>query len=251
MSVNNPPKNLCFITNIFQSVYKVSDNYYPCIGIIYYLPNNKYIHNRILRGGNIMKKMFKGCLTLIGAIVVIGILIAIFTSGGDESSTNDSGNEKASDSSETTNDEKKEEEVKTVSVGETATVADVGFTVSNVKTTEVIDPGNQFVDPAKASGKFVIMDVKIDNGQKEALTIDSSFFKIKTADGTKYEPSTSTDVTMAMDLDSSFFLTQINPGLSKSGTIVFDVPKDLDLSKAVLYCQTGFFGTESIEITLK
>ena len=66
------------------------------------------------------------------------------------------------------------------------------------------------------------------------------------------EAVTDAEVTMAMgDAGTDFFLEQINPGLSKSGKVVFEVPGDLDLTKAVLQCQTGFWGTETIEIKLK
>ena len=75
---------------------------------------------------------------------------------------------------------------------------------------------------------------------------------IKTEDDTTYEAVSSGEVMMAMgDEGTDFFLEQINPGLSKSGKVVFEVPADLDVSSAVLHCQTGFWGTESIEINLK
>lgn len=207
-----------------------------------------------------MKKMFKGCLTTIGAVVVIGIIIGIFASGGEEeTASNETTAEEPKQEENAQKEEKKEEpkeekkeEVKAVGIGEKATVADVGFTVTNVKTASEIDSGNQFVDNATTSGKFVILDVKIDNGKKEALTINSSFFKIKTKDGTTYEPTTSGQVMMAMGDDmGDFFLTQINPGLSKSGKVVFEVPTNVKLSETVLQAQTGFFGTESIKINLK
>ncbi|MFC4559747.1 DUF4352 domain-containing protein [Virgibacillus kekensis] len=204
-----------------------------------------------------MKKLFTGCLTAIGALVVLGIVIALF-SGGDDSPDTASGNsgkadqEQTSDNNQQENDKSETENVKKASVGETATVADVGFKVENVKTTSEIDSGNEFVENATTSGKFVILDVAVKNDQKEPLTVDSSYFKIKSSDGTTYEPITDGAVMMAMgDNMGDFFLTQINPGLSKSGKVVFEVPKDLKLEGSVLHCQTGFFGTESIEISLK
>ncbi|MFB4168288.1 DUF4352 domain-containing protein [Virgibacillus sp. JSM 102003] len=204
-----------------------------------------------------MKKLFTGCLTAIGAVLVLGIIIALF-SGGDDSpdtASGDSGDtkqEETSDNNGQKKDKSEEGKVKKAGIGETATVADVGFTVDNVKTTSEIDSGNEFVENATTSGKFVILDVTVKNDQKEALTIDSSYFKIKSADGTTYEPITDGQVMMAMgDSMGDFFLTQINPGLSKSGKVVFEVSKDLKLKDSVLHSQTGFFGTESIEISLK
>ncbi|MGP4106776.1 DUF4352 domain-containing protein [Virgibacillus sp. L01] len=204
-----------------------------------------------------MKKLFTGCLTAIGAVVVLGIIIALF-SGGDDSpdtASGDSGDAKQEETSDNNGQEKdksEKEKVKKAGVGETATVSNVGFTVDNVKTPDKIDSGNEFVENATTSGKFVILDVTVKNDQKEPLTIDSSYFKIKSADGTTYEPITDGQVMMAMgDSMGDFFLTQINPGLSKSGKVVFEVSKDLKLKDSVLHSQTGFFGTESIEISLK
>lgn len=193
-----------------------------------------------------MKKFFKfGCLGII-LLIVLGIIIGI-VGGGDEETTNTNSTEQKE---EVKSEESKQEEKKVAGIGETATVADVGFTVQNVEETNEIDSGNEFIENATTDGKFIIADIKIDNGQKEALTIDSSFFKIITADGTEYEPVTDGTVFMAMSQEDDFFLQQINPGLSKAGKVVFEVPADLDLATSTLYCQTGFFGTESIEIKL-
>jgi len=191
-----------------------------------------------------MKKLFKGCLTTIGALVVVIAAIAIFASGGDE--------EASSTGNGDSNSGEKEKQVKKAGIGEEAKVANVGFTVTNAKSTSKIESGNEFTEDATTSGKFVILDMKIKNKKKEALTIDSSYFKIKTKDGTTFEPVTSGQVMMAMGPDANdFFLTQINPGLSKSGKVVFEVAKDVKLENTVLQAQTGFFGTESIEINLK
>ncbi|GAA0614676.1 hypothetical protein GCM10009001_34940 [Virgibacillus siamensis] len=202
-----------------------------------------------------MKKLFTGCLTAIGAVVVLVIIISLF-SGGDGSSDTASGESDQSNQEQSAESgaekEEKASKVKKAGIGETATIADVGFTVKNVKTTSVIESGNQFTEDAKTSGKFVLMDVTVKNGQKEPLTINSGYFEIKTSDGTTYEAVTDGQVLMAMgNVASEFFLTQINPGLSKSGKVAFEVPKDFKLKNAVLHCQTGFFGTESIEISLK
>ena len=197
------------------------------------------------------KKPFykKWWVWLIAIIVVIG-----FAGSGEEESTttkeettNQAG---VTENKEETPKEESKEEEKVAGIGEKATVSDVTFTVNGVEETNEIKSGNQFIDNATTEGKFIIADVSIENRQKEALTINSSFFMIKTADGTTYEAVSSAEVTMAMG-DTDFFLQQINPGLSKSGKVVFEVPADLDVSSAVLHCQTGFWGTESIEISLK
>ncbi|MDQ0232091.1 DUF4352 domain-containing protein [Metabacillus malikii] len=197
-------------------------------------------------------------------LIVIIVIIAFASGGGDEEDTatketneNTAANETKEETpkeeaKEEPKEEAKEDEVTAVKVGEKATIADVSFTVNGVEETNEIKSGNEFIENAKTEGKFIIADVTIENAQKEALTINSSFFKILKDDGTEYEAVTDAEVTMAMgDAGTDFFLEQINPGLSKSGKVVFEVPGDLDLTKAVLQCQTGFWGTETIEIKLK
>lgn len=199
-------------------------------------------------------------------LIAIIVVISIATGGGEEETATEGTTENTSSTEkkeetpekevekeeETPKEEPEKEEVKAVGIGEKATIADVTFTVNGVEESNEIKSGNEFIENATTEGKFIIVDVKIENSQKEALTINSNFFKIKTDDETEYEAVTDGEVIMAMGDDmGDFFLEQINPGLSKSGKVVFEVPADLDLSKAVLYCQTGFFGTESIEIRLK
>ncbi len=116
--------------------------------------------------------------------------------------------------------------------------------------TSEIDSGNEFIENATTDGKYVIADVTIQNDKDESLTIDSSYFSIS-AGGAQYDPITDGEVLMAMSEEDDFFLEQINPGLSKRGKVVFEVPKDVELASTTLHAQTGFFGTESIEINLE
>lgn len=203
-----------------------------------------------------MKKVAKfGCLSVVGLVVLI-VIIAVATSGG--------GGEEVATSPDTVKDTPKEDvkaasdketkekadKAKTVGVGDPATIANVTFKVKSAETKKVLKPENDIMEPAKPSGKFIVLNVSIKNGQKEALNILSSYFKLKTADGTTYEPSTESDVMMAVPMDKQFFLEQINPGIKKSGIIVYDVPKDLKLSDLYVYCKTGFWGTETVKIQL-
>ncbi|WP_235001638.1 DUF4352 domain-containing protein [Halobacillus sp. Marseille-P3879] len=168
------------------------------------------------------------------------------TSEEKESSDEKEAEEAAAEKETESNDE---EEVKNVGVGEGAEIANTTFTVNDVEETSEIDSGNEFIENATTDGKYVIADVTIQNDKDESLTIDSSFFSIS-ADGAEYDPVTDGDVIMAMSEEDDFFLEQINPGLSKSGKVVFEVSADVELADTTLHAQTGFFGTESIEIDL-
>ena len=78
----------------------------------------------------------------------------------------------------TTNEEPVEEEVKQAKIGEPSTVGDVTFTVNGVEETTEIKSGNEFLENATTSGKFIILDVTVKNGKKEAITIDLISLKL-------------------------------------------------------------------------
>lgn len=192
----------------------------------------------------IKKPFYKKIWVWVLAIIVV---IAI-ASGGEEEA--DTANKSSKESTDQASEVKAEEEVKTAKIGEPSTVGDVTFTVNGVEETSEINSGNEYVDNATTSGKYIILDLTVQNGKSEAITVDSSFFKL-IADGTEYEPTTDGTVMMAMgDAMSDFFLTQINPNLEKSGKIVIEVGADEELSNMVLQAQTGVFGTEMTEISL-
>ena len=200
----------------------------------------------------VKKPFYKRVWVWVLAIIIVG---AIATSGEEELAETATPDEEEQVEQKQETDTKaveKKEEAKTYGIGQVATVADVGFTVTNVQETNVIESGNQFIEDVSTSGKFVLVDIKIDNGQSKALTILDSYFKIN-LNGAEYDASTSGEIMMAMSMknEDSFFLEQINPGLSKTGTVVFEFPADADLSQAFIQCQTGAWGTETININLK
>ncbi|MBD8069379.1 DUF4352 domain-containing protein [Bacillus sp. PS06] len=184
------------------------------------------------------------------------ILIVAIANGGDEedvaSPPPEEGTENATPTEGADEAPAEEPEEEVYGIGQKATVADVGFTVNGIEETSEINSGNEFIENATTSGKFIIADITVENGKKEALTINSNYFKLVSADDVEYEATTDGTVMMAMgDAMNDFFLTQVNPGLSKGGKVVFEVPADLNIAEARLHCQTGAFGTESIQISLK
>lgn len=192
-------------------------------------------------------------------IIAAIIVIAAVGGGGEESTdttqttsgevTSDQGQEETNSSDAVEEVEKVAEEVTAVKVGEPATVGDVTFTVTGIEETNEISSGNEFIENATTSGKFIIVDVAVKNDKSEAITMNSSHFKLVSG-STEYEPSTDGTVAMAMGADNQFFLEQINPGLEKAGKIVFEVGSDVDVAASILRAQTGFWGTETIEISL-
>jgi hypothetical protein len=198
------------------------------------------------------KPLYKRWWVWLIALVIIGIAL---------SGSEDEGKDAVADGKDVTpvvttpepkpEEEEPEEDILEVGIGVPAEIADVSFMVNSIEETNEIKSSNQFVESAKTEGKYIIIDITVKNEKKESITIHSSYFKLITQDGVEYDPSTDGAVMMAMMDEEDFFLQQVNPGLSKTGKVVFEVGADLDLNTAVLRGQTGFWGTESVEISLK
>lgn len=170
----------------------------------------------------------------------------------EETSGSDDSEEEKEDASDKKDAEAAEEnEVQDAKIGDTAEVGGVGFTVSDVEETAEIVSDNEFMDNASTDGTFVIVDLDVENGKDESITINSSYFTLITDEGSEYDPITDGEVMMALgDSSRDFFLKQINPGLNKSGKVVFEVGGDVDVSSSTLKAKTGLLGTETVEIKL-
>jgi len=119
------------------------------------------------------------------------------------------------------------------------------FTVNEISTTNEIKDASGYLSykPESEGAEFLVVNVTVKNDGKESITTDSSFFKLNKGD-VVYSPTT------IITTDSKFFLFDgINPGLAKTGNVLFEIPEaSLDLSLTV---QTGFWGTETGVIDLK
>ncbi|WHX27951.1 DUF4352 domain-containing protein [Virgibacillus halodenitrificans] len=155
-----------------------------------------------------MGKFFKGCLTLIVAVVVIGVLIGIFASGGEEETdsgikTEEQGTEK--------NDENKDEETKTFKVGDTVDLNGLEITIESAEYVSA----NEY-SPAK-KGKVLQMQLNVMNQKDDKLFLDSTEFNLYDSDGNLLEPYFGGD-----DLDIS---GDIHSGKKLQGKLTFDVPE--------------------------
>ncbi|MBQ8700519.1 MAG: DUF4352 domain-containing protein [Acidaminococcaceae bacterium] len=123
--------------------------------------------------------------------------------------------------------------------------SDVDIAITNLTTAKSIGSNPYF--KKKAMGKFVLVDVFINNNQKDAITVDSSSFKI--LDNQKREFSKSVEGETALQMekgDNKGFLTQLNPGMNTTFTFVYDVPENLDLNTANLEARGGFGGSKVV-----
>lgn len=186
------------------------------------------------------KPFYKKWWVWVLAIIIIG---AIATGGGDDEET-----------SKTTSSNPKEEtkeEVKSYKIGDLVNVGDMEYTVIQKSTADQVGPS---ILPTKASGKYFIVEVTLKNNGTEAVTVDSSFFKLKRGDKT-YEADASASMSANQgedgNIDNSFFLQSLNPDSSLTGKVVFDVaPEVAEATDLQLQVQTGVFGTETETIDL-
>jgi hypothetical protein len=183
------------------------------------------------------------------AIVVIVVAVAASSGGGGGSETTqtpDSEQPATSDTGDSTDtsdeaDAPAEPEEQAAGIGDPLKVGDLVFTVNDASMTQ------ELKSPlGDKTGNWMIVTVTVGNESQEAVTIDSSFFKLIEDDGTTYE--TDSDNLMYLDADSNFFLEKINPKLEKTGKVLFAVPEGLGATQ--LQVQTGAFGTQTGLISL-
>lgn len=155
----------------------------------------------------------------------------------------------SSDSSSSSKSSKTE---KTYKIGDTVQVGKMTYVVSKKDVADQVGPS---ILPTKATGKFIVIEVSVKNGDTKAVTVDSNFFKLLHA-GKTYEANTTASMSANQGengtIQNSFFLQQVNPDSEVKGFVVFDVAPDIATATDLqLQVQTGAFGTETAKINLQ
>lgn len=180
-----------------------------------------------------VKKPFykKWWVWVIAIIVVIGV---VAVSGEEQSSSGDSSKSEKTD------------ETKEYAVGDEVKVGDLTYKVNDVEETNTI---TSVMGDKTTDGKYVIVDLSITNNDKASITADSSMFKIKTSDGTEYSADSELDTYVNEDI--GFFLEEINPNISKTGKVVFELPADAEKYNIEVSSGFGWSSGEYQNIKLK
>jgi hypothetical protein len=169
---------------------------------------------------------------ILTAILVL-ILIGIISSSGNKSSNTSINNRGTAQ-----NGTKKEEVM--AKLNDTVTDKDLVFTATAVSTAKLL--GNSYTKK-DAQGTFYVVTLNVKNTGKETATIDSSMIKITDSQGRKFDRSIEGQTAKGMAQGKvDMFLQQVQPGLSVTGDIVFDLPDDATDLK--LLVKGGLFGTE-------
>ena len=168
------------------------------------------------------------------SIIVLAILAAATTDKKANSQSNSTKTTSASSSADSSSantsssDEKKPQYNK---IGDQIEVGNFSYVVNDVRFTKTV--GGEY-DQKTADGYFIIVNVTFRNNDKEEHTLDNSFFKLTDDAGTEFSSSTDGESALEMSGKQTLFLKQCNPQITKSGLLIFEVPKkdiyDLHLS---------------------
>lgn len=153
-------------------------------------------------------------LTVIFALIVISIL------NGPKSGTNTDTQQNSAP-----NNENKQDEVKQYGLNEQVQDGDMAFTVTKVTTAKTL--GNSYTKK-DAQGTFYVLTLKIENKGSKTATFDSSMAKVTDDAGREFDRSIEGQTAKGMaEGNVDLFLQQIQPSLSVTGDLVFDLPSDV------------------------
>lgn len=178
-------------------------------------------------------------------ILIVGISQAMNGGGGDSGSAagdGDTVSQSPSDSqSETATESPSPEQA---GIGTSVVDGKFSFTVTNVECG--IDSVGNDVLGAEAQGQFCIISLTIENVGNEPQTMFADNQKLFDAKGREFSPDTSSMIYMEGGSDA--WLSEINPGNTLTGELLFDVPKDASLDYIELH-DSAF--SDGVEVSLE
>ena len=170
---------------------------------------------------------FKKKRILIPAAIVIIAAIAIGAGGGGGASDSD-GNSNSDAASQDN----------PAALGTSAQNKSAKYTVNSVENRTEL---NQFGTPP--AGTFVVVTVTVENVKDETIQVSNSDFTLQ-VNGTEIDASSEGYL-----LDDAFSFTDLSPSLSRTGTIVFDVPTEF-AGQGVLKVQAVLSTDEEVFLSL-
>ena len=105
--------------------------------------------------------------------------------------------------------------------GDKVVTGDFAYTFNSYQTTNYV--GNEYFGE-KADGMFLVIDVTIENIGKESKTLWSSNVVVIDDQQRRFEHDTVAEIYLN---GKAFNFEQMQPGLPKTGKIIFDVPQNL------------------------
>lgn len=183
-------------------------------------------------------------------LIVIIIAVAGLSGGSDEDNTKSTEvnqSEKAGDKKDKKN-KKKEEEV--YKVGDSFETGKLGAKILEAEEKEEFNSDNEFIDSVKTEGKFIVVTAELTNNDEKSRMFSSTMFKIIDDKDREFETLTNADLMMILD-DKNLFLEECNPGMSRTGVFVFEVPKDVESYSLKVYSGVGTASKGAVTVKLK
>lgn len=179
-------------------------------------------------------------LTVLGILIVLGVIVTA-TNGGDKSNSSSSNNAQSSDSTSSA-----KATTAAAKLGEAARDGQFEFVVKSVECGKpsVVDSSGYMTKTAQ--GQFCLVDLSVKNIGDKQQNFSQSDQKLLNASGTQY--SSDLTATLYHNNNADAWGSQINPGNSVEGVLVFDIPKDQAAASAELH-DSAFSG--GVKVTLQ
>lgn|GEM_PF-4178641 len=133
------------------------------------------------------------------------------------------------------------------SIGKTYDLGNLEYKIERVKFKKFI---GGLLTLTKADGEFLIISLVVSNKSKEQIIVDNSFFKLEDENGDTYDYSP--DASMTLELTGfpgkTLMGMTINPQVSKTAKVVFEVPSKSKNYKLVFVDPTS---DDNLEIDMK
>lgn len=127
-------------------------------------------------------------------------------------------------------------------VGEVVEAKKYSLVVNDYYETTHISSGNMFVEDITTDGKFIVVNLTIKNKENTQTTYSDYDIKLKSGD-MSFSATNNLDVVVIFEDYLSY--EQVNPQMSTTNVLVFEVPSDLDTYSI----EMGFF--DIVEIILQ
>ena len=124
-----------------------------------------------------------------------------------------------------TNQQEKESETEIYSFGDKVTIGNFAYIFHSYETETEIRSKYSGDVQEKSDGIFLILDLTVENIGKKSEDFSPNLIKIIDERGREFEHDFNAEIWMDDEYDISY--EQIQPGLSKRGKIIFDVPENL------------------------
>jgi hypothetical protein len=170
------------------------------------------------------KKPWYGRWWAICLYVFIGLIVLSAIFGGNSPSTNSNSQSNINAPSQ------QAQAPPTYNIGDSIQAGDFTWKITKVSTaSQVGEEVYGTLMGKKADGIFVILDVQVTNTGKSAKYLMDSFVKLVDDQGREFSPDTEASIWIKPQ-GSGLTFEQINPGITKTGKIIYDIPQGLKVA---------------------